>query len=291
MQRLIFGCGYLGKRVAKSWLDAGDDVTVVTRSADRAAAFSAEEYQAITADVTQPASLANLPPADTLLFAVGYDRSAGASIQEVYAQGFQNVLDALPVVARRVIYISTTGVYGGADGGWVDEATPPAPSRPGAVASLAAEEALRASRFADRGIALRLAGIYGPDRVPFLKQLAAGEPIAAPSDGHVNLIHVDDAATATLAAADAGNPLPPVLCVSDGSPPRRADYYGEVARLLEAPAPTFIDPPVNSPRAARAAADKKVRSDLMKQSLGFTLSYPSYRAGLAAILGKADLDG
>ncbi|MEM6329992.1 MAG: NAD-dependent epimerase/dehydratase family protein [Planctomycetota bacterium] len=284
--RLIFGCGYLGKRVADRWAARGDQVTAVTRSPQTAESFRKGGLAPLVADVTQPATLTGLPAVETLLFAVGYDRSGEATISEVYADGFRSVLDALPGEPRRIVYISTTGVYGGAGGGDVDEATPPAPTRPGGVASLAAEQALRASRFAGCGVALRLAGIYGPGRVPLQRQIAAGEPIAAPAAGHVNLIHVDDAADVVVAAADAPGDLPPVLCVSDGAPPLRRDYYGEAARLLGAPAPEFVTPAEGSPRAARAAADKRVRNDLMKQVLGVSLRYPNYGSGLAAILGK-----
>jgi nucleoside-diphosphate-sugar epimerase len=282
--RLIFGCGYLGRRVARRWRDTGDRVVAVTRHAETAHRFSEEGFQPLVADVTRPATLAGLPAADTLLFAVGHDRSAGPPIEQVYATGLANVLAALPQAVRRIIYISTTGVYGDAGGDWVDEATPPAPSRDGGRASLAAEAILRTSPLASRGVSLRLAGIYGPDRLPYLAQLQAGEPIAAPSAGWLNLIHVDDAATTVLAAADHDAP-PGIVCVSDGQPALRRDYYAEVARLVGAPPPTFVDPPTDSPRAARAATAKRVANALLTGKLSVSLRYPTYREGLAAILG------
>ncbi|MEM6656213.1 MAG: SDR family oxidoreductase [Planctomycetota bacterium] len=290
MERLIIGCGYLGRRVAERWLAAGDRVYAATRSEQRAAEFTAAGIEPIVADVTDRASLASLPRCDTLLFAVGYDRSAEPSIGEVYVDGFRNVLDSLPAETGRVIYISTTGVYGNAGSDWVDEQTPTEPQRDGGKASLAAEEALRASPFGGRGVSLRLAGIYGPDRVPFLDRLRAGEPIPAPQHGCVNLIHVDDAADIVVSvsnhdASKRNAPLPSVLCVSDGNPPLRADYYREVARLIGAAEPTFTEPAPGTPRAARAKASKRVRNDLMIRSLGVSLRHGDYRSGLAAILG------
>lgn len=292
MNRLIFGCGYLGNRVAKRWRDAGDHVIGVSRSGGDSRVVSEAAGQVLRADVTDIESLASisqLEKLDTLLFAVGYDRSADASIDAVYAKGFRNVLAALPTETKRVVYISTTGVYGGADGGFVDEQTTPNPQRDGGKASLAAENALRESPFADRGVVLRLAGIYGPDRIPFLQQLKAGESIAAPQSGHLNLIHVDDAAEIVIAAAAAESP-PQLVCVSDGSPVIRSDYYRQVAKLIDAPEPTFTEPVSGSPRAARASADKQVRSSLIKQ-LNVELSYPNYLAGLAAILGNKGTGG
>ncbi len=165
MTKLIFGCGYLGERVARRWQAAGQLVTIVTRSRERAGRFRRDGLNVTVADVTQPESLYDLPTAETVLFAVGYDRSAdtrGLSILEVYAGGMRNVLAALPHDTARFIYISTTGVYGPGSGEWVDEMTTPNPQREGGQASLAAEQILTAHPLGSRGFILRLAGIYGP---------------------------------------------------------------------------------------------------------------------------------
>src|SRR3954454_2097788 len=131
MAKLVIGCGYLGARVARKWRDAGHLVVVVTRSDERAEKFRQQRYDAIVADVTRPETLTQLPVAESVLFAVGFDRDGSKSIQEVYANGMSNVLAALPAETGRLIYISTTGVYGPADGGWVDEVTAPDPRRDG----------------------------------------------------------------------------------------------------------------------------------------------------------------
>jgi nucleoside-diphosphate-sugar epimerase len=291
MTKLIFGCGYLGDRVARHWRSEGDEVTIVKRSGKRAATFKQSGYRAIVADVTEPATHVGLPAADTVLFAVGFDRSAGSPIEDVYAGGIKNVLAALRSDVGRFIYVSTTGVYGKGAGEWVDEDTPPDPQREGGKASLAAELLLAESPFADRSIVLRLAGIYGPGRIPFLDQLRAGEPIPAVSTGYLNLIHVDDAAAAVVEAAarvaeDQLNRKRKVYCVSDGHPVQRGEYYREVARLIGAPPPTFASPDRNSPRAARAEANRRVKNSRMIDELGVKLAYPDYRAGLAAILAS-----
>ena len=227
-----------------------------------------------------------------LLYAVGFDRTAGPDIHSVYADGLRNVLAALPASVTRTIYISTTGVYGTAGGGWVDESTPPDPRREGGKASLAAEEILRAHPLGKRSAILRLAGIYGPGRVPYLDILRAGEPIAAPSEGWLNLIHVDDAARIVVVmdrwlAERNESDGPHVFCVSDGSPVVRSDYYAEAARLIGAPPPRFTAPPADSPAAARAGADRRVSNAKLRAWMGKTgisLEYPSYREGLAQIL-------
>jgi nucleoside-diphosphate-sugar epimerase len=289
--KLIFGCGYLGERVAARWRAAGDKVVVVTRSSQRAETFRQKGFLAIIADITRPETLTALPVADTVLFAVGYDRAADRSLFEVYADGVRNVLNALPADSDRFIYISTTGVYGPAGGNWVDDNTPPDPQRDGGRASLAAEQALAKHPLGVNAVVLRLAGIYGPGRVPFLSELSAGAPIEVPSTGYLNLIHVEDAATVILAAAEhafsasaAWRSQPQIFCVSDGHPVVRRDFYNEVARILGMPPPGFIEPNPDSPRAERARGDRRVRNDKMLAELGVNLAYPDYRSGLAAIL-------
>ena len=248
-------------------------------------------------DVTDSASLGHMQlifsPGGTLLesllYSVGFDRNAGPDIRAVYAGGLLNVLTALPPSVTRAIYISTTGVYGSAGGEWVDEETPTDPQREGGQASLAAERVLAAHPLGRRSVILRLAGIYGPGRVPYLDKLRSGDPIAAPSAGWLNLIHVDDAARIVVAADEwlAAQPpadKPHVFCVSDGHPVVRGEYYAEAARLIGAPPPRFIDPPADSPAAARALADRRVRNDKLRRVLGVDFTFPTYREGLAAIL-------
>jgi nucleoside-diphosphate-sugar epimerase len=299
--RIIFGCGYLGRRVAHQWRDGGDLVLAVTRTVDRATELFHDGIGTAIADVTDASSLDSeigstgklssllSVRAATALFAVGHDRTAGPDIHAVYAGGLQNVLAALPPSVSRVIYISTTGVYGPAGGDWVDEQTPPDPRREGGKASLAAEEALRNHPLGRRSVILRLAGIYGPGRVPYLDKLRAGEPFAVPSEGWLNLIHVDDAARIVVAAdqwaavqPEEGGPH--VFCVSDGAPAIRRDYYAAVARLIGAPPPSFVPPPADLPAAARAESNRRVSNRKLLKVLSAELQYPSYREGLAAIL-------
>ncbi|MCH8046825.1 MAG: NAD-binding protein, partial [Planctomycetes bacterium] len=96
MTKLIFGCGYLGRRVARRWLDDGAEVCAVTRSEDRAALLAADGLRTIVADINDPRMIAELPAAETVLVAVGYDRAVGRSIHDVYVGGLRTILGALP---------------------------------------------------------------------------------------------------------------------------------------------------------------------------------------------------
>jgi len=285
MAKLVFGCGYLGLRVARLWKSAGQQVFAVSRSPQRAADLARDGIDPVVADVTSAGRLSIPAGVDTVLYSIGYDRSNGASIEQVYAGGLRRVLDALPHSVSRVIYISSTGVYGPAAGGeWVDEETPCHPTREGGKASLAAEHVLRDHPvFGQRAIILRLAGIYGLGRIPRSADLLAGKPIDAPATGWLNLIHVDDAASIVLLAEDKVQP-PGLYAVSDGSPVIRGDYYRELARLLGAPEPSFIQPATDSPAAQRAGSDKRVDNRRLLAELEPTFRYASYRDGLAEIV-------
>jgi nucleoside-diphosphate-sugar epimerase len=167
----------------------------------------------------------------------------------------------------------------------VDEDTPCQPTRDGGKASLAAEEALADSQFGSRAVVLRLAGIYGPGRIPRAADLLAGKPIDAPARGWLNLIHVEDAARIVLLAEERAV-VPRSYVVSDGQAVVRAKYYAELARLLGAPPPQFVNAPAGSPAGQRAASDKRVKPRRMFAELRPSLLYPSYREGLSAIVSQ-----
>ena len=290
MTKLIFGCGYLGRRVARRWLDDGAEVCAVTRSADRAALLAADGLRTIVADINDPRMIAELPAAETVLVAVGYDRAVGRSIHDVYVGGLRTILGALPAGIGRLIYISSTGVYGQGDDEWVDEQSPCEPTREGGRAVLDAEELLRAHALGDRSIVLRMAGLYGPGRIPRRDDIAAGHRIAAPAGGYLNLIHVDDAAAVVLLAEQRAE-LPSTYIVSDGRPVLRWEYFDALAQLLDAPSPKFSTAPDDTPAAQRAASSKRVRNRRLIEELGATLKYPTCAKGLAAALAEEDGTG
>lgn len=282
MAKLVIGCGYLGERVARLWKARGAHVHVTTRSANRAEWWRAQGYTPHVLDVTSPSTLGELPLSQTVLYAVGHDRSKETSIHQVQVDGLRWVLEALPAETGRFLYISSTGVYGQSEGEWVDETSPTQPRREGGRACLAAEQLLAVHPLGMRSLVLRLAGLYGPGRLPHREQLAQGLPLQIREEGFLNLIHVDDAARIILLAEERGTP-PRTYVVSDGHPVRRGDYYAEYCRLIGAPPPCFIPPPPGD-EPTRAAESKRIRIDRVMRELSPDFLYPSYREGLAAIL-------
>ena len=281
MPNLVVGCGYLGLRVAKRWISEGKTVFATTRKQERISEFRNLNIQPVQADITNAFSLSELPEFDEVLFSVGFDRKSGKSIDQVYVNGLKQTLRALDGRFQHLIYISSTGVYGQTDAEWVDEDSECNPTREGGKACLDAERLLDTAELRSKSCVLRLAGIYGPDRVPRIEQLNSGDPFACETDGFLNLIHVDDAASVVLESSKATSHR--LLCVSDGVPVNRREFYEYAAQLLGkriefAP----VDP--NSAKGQRAAGNKRIRNLRMQKSLNLTLQFPDYRAGLESIL-------
>lgn len=290
MTKLVIGCGYLGRRVALEWARRDDLVYAVTRSPETAREFSKVGLHAVLADVTEPETLDSLPAASTVLFAVGYDPDAGHAMREVYVDGLQNVLHRLPNTVDRFIYISSTGVYGQTDGSWVDELSPCAPVREGGKVCLAAEQRLAAHALGQCRIVLRLAGIYGPGRIPRLRHVMSMRASQASAHGHLNLIHVDDAVRVVLAVEERAEP-PRTYLVSDGHPVRRHDFYQFIVQLRKLPQSRFESTISELPATQRVMTDKRVRNTRMLEEIPVQFQYPSYREGLRAVLQKSESGG
>lgn len=274
----ILGCGYLGRRVAQRWQASGHAVGALTRSSQRATELASAGIVPIVGDVLRPDW--ELPPGiRTVLYAVSFDPNAGYTRHELYAGGLANVLSRLPDTVQRIVQISSTSVYGPADGTWVDEETRCDPRTEGGRACRAAEQVLECSPWASRAVVLRLAGLYGPGRLPRAADVRAGRPLPADPSGWLNLIHVEDAAQIVELAAE--HPVPsPRYVVSDGQPVQRGTFYAAVAQLLGAPPPVFCPP--DSSTLARSEGDKRVCPRRMLAELAPRLKYPSFREGLAA---------
>lgn len=274
--KLVVGCGYLGLRVARLWRDAGARVLALTRSPDRATALAAEGLEPVLGDVTKPGGLPELPEVDTLFWGVGFDRAAGATYRDVHVTGLGRVLDAVPGTPR-VVFSSSTGVWGTDDGAVVDETTPAHPVREAGRVLLEAEVLLH-TRTGDRGTALRFAGLYGPGRLPRLDDLKAGRPIAADPDSWLNLIHADDAARIVVAVAAAPH-AKPLYVVSDGVPVKRREWYAHLAARTGSPPPSF-----DLAAERTRGADKRVNPALLFHDFPIALTYSDSFRGIDAIL-------
>ena len=297
MQKLIIGCGYVGMEAARKWLEAGHEVAALTRSEEHARQFSEWGIQPVRGEVTQPETLQQLPEADTVLYAVGFDRSASLSRREVYVDGLAHVLSVIKQRAQKIIYLSSTSVYGQTQGEWVDESSLCEPERENGQICLQAEQLFEQQGLLSgdslggsaRAVILRLAGIYGPGRLlARMEQIRAGEPLLGRPDAWLNLIHLTDIVN-TILKCDTEIPLSSHYLVSDSRPVTRQEYYQTLAELLDAPAPRFAEgvaaeqksKSTRSNSTERAAGlNKRCNNKRLREELGLEPVYPSIWEGL-----------
>jgi len=187
-----------------------------------------------------------------------------------------------------IAYLSTTGVYGDRQGGWVDETTEPAPSQPRSAERLQTERQWQA--LAPNVAILRLPGIYGPGRSA-IDQVRAGTARRIDKPGQVfSRIHVEDIASAVLAAME--KRATGIYNVTDDLPAPNAEVIAHAFTLLGRPVPPAIPwaeaaPSMSEMARSFYAESRRVRNDKMKRELGVVLKYPTYKEGLAVILSEA----
>lgn len=277
---LSFGHGYSARALAPRLLDQGWRIIGTTRSADKQAALAQSGVgpRLFPGDDLRPA----LDAADHMLISAGPD----AAGDPVLARWGEEIAARAGQFAW-VGYLSTTGVYGDHQGGWVDEETPLAPSTRRGALRQQAEAAWQAIPGLPLHI-FRLAGIYGPGRGPFAK-VRQGTARRIIKPGQVfSRIHVED--IAQVLAASIARPHPGRvynLCDDDPAPPQ--EVIAHAAALLGLPVPEAVpfDQAEMTPMARSFYAEsKRVRNDLIKQELGVTLKHPDYRSGLQALLDR-----
>lgn len=278
MTILLAGCGDLGTEAGLRFAAAGHRVVGWRRSPDKLPAA----IEGVAADL----SGTSLPavPADTtaVVVAVAADSPTEAAYRSAYVNGLSHVLDALErdgVTPRRVVFVSSTAVYGDAGGGWVDERTTAAPGGFSGRVLLEAEDLLL-SRLRGTGsvpVVLRLGGIYGPGRTRLIDQVRSGAAVIPDEPRYTNRIHRDDAAAAMVhLALSLADPSPVYIGVDDDP----ADL-GDVLRFL-AVEMGFPEPPVGPAGEARGG-NKRCSNSLLRGS-GLDLMYPSFREGYRAVL-------
>jgi nucleoside-diphosphate-sugar epimerase len=288
---LIVGCGYIGRRVAALLAAKKHAVTGVVRSRDSADKLAESGAGVVCVDLDQlPADLDwGCTEADIFYFAP----PPPSGEQDLRMQAF---LTSLPgkMTVRRLVYISTSAVYGDCHGAWITETQPLDPTTPRGHRRLHAEQQLREWCRLNKAhwIILRVPGIYGPGKLP-LERLRKGTPVLRETDApYTNRIHADDLAAICVAAMQSTS-CNEVYNVSDGHPGNMTDYFFRVADAAGLPRP---------PQVSREAAQSVLSAGMLSflndsrrmdnskllDEMGIELQYPGLDAGLAACFQGGD---
>lgn len=284
MHLVILGFGYSAYAFAKEARGDFLSVTVTTRSDDKVARLRAESWDALRFDgASSDADLEGaLQKATHLLVSVPPSETGDPALRALGA-----TLMAAPDL-KRVLYLSTVGVYGDHEGAWVDEESPLRPVSRRSLLRVAAEKAwqgLAARKGVDLGI-FRLSGIYGPGRSA-IDNLRAGTARRIIKPGQVfNRIHVADIAGALTAAIRHKGALD-IFNLTDHEPAPPQDVVEFAAMLLGVPVPPdipFKEAQLSEMGRSFYGENKRVANGYIRSALNYTFRCPTYREGLEACL-------
>jgi nucleoside-diphosphate-sugar epimerase len=292
----ILGCGYVGTELGRQLLDDGHDVVGVVRSAESVDRISKVGLDAVQADLTDRESLSTIPDVDALVFAASAGRGSVETARKLYLGGLENIVDEFAGRASspaRLLFTSSTGVYGDHDGDWVDESTPVAPASPKAEVIADAESLVRAGPIT--GTVARFAGLYGPGRYRLDRYLSG--PVTA---GYRNSTHRNDAAGALAHFLTADVARGETVLVTDDRPVEKwafAEWLAEECGVEPPQKQTLaerLEEASLSPEAERRLrSQKRCRNDRLHE-FGYELRVPSvyegYRPAIAAYLAGEDPD-
>lgn len=284
-----FGLGYTGRVLARRLLADGWRVSGTCRSEGRAAELRQLGITAYLFDEDRPLDdLADaLEGISHLLSSVPPD-TGGDPVLASHGPG----LAAASIKPGWIGYLSTIGVYGDRQGEWIDESCAPRPLTADSQRRLEAE-----GEWLDLGRRLgvpahvfRLPGIYGPGGRSQIDALREGRAHRIVRARQVfNRIHVDDLATVLMASmASPGGSAVYNVCDDEPAPADRVVEHAAGLMGIEPPPVVAFEDASLPPFAAHFYAEcKRVRNDRIKDELGVTLRYPTYREGLAASLAKS----
>lgn len=283
---LIIGCGYVGTRLARQYLDLGQPVTGLVKTQAGVERLAAAGITARRVDLTCD-DLSGLPLADARVFHLAPPPDQGSEDPLT-----RRLTDAFTRLGqpRRVVYLSTTGVYGDCQGAWVDESCPPRPGVDRSRRRWDAEQTLHRWGEETGGelVILRVAGIYGPGRLP-LERIRQGTPMVRPEESpYSNRIHVEDLVTACMLAMERGRPGA-VYNACDDTPSTMTDYFLAIADAAGLPRPPLIPMAETAGQVSAAmlsylAESRRLSNRRLREELGLELRYPSLAQGLPTCL-------
>lgn len=287
MRILWVGWGDLGQRATPRLVAAGHEVVALRRSPIDA---PPDGVVALQGDLVAPSGLQLPPGIEACIVTLTPDSRDRAGYEEAYLTSLTNLHALLEDEGLledpgpqqeadrgrvRLVFASSTAVYGVDDGSWVEEAASTSPSRFNGEVMQEAERRVLAHG-GTHGVVARLGGIYGPGRRRLVTSVQAGRPA---SRKWTNRIHSEDAAAALVHLATIAAPLvPDVVNVVDREPARKHDVVTFIAEELGVPVPELDD---DGARGKRVDGTRLVTT-------GFEHQYPTYREGYRQLLAADD---
>ena len=274
-----FGIGYVGSALAESLLQNGWSVSGTVRTEENCRTLESKGFEVFCDNgvITEP-MLKALSQASHILVSVPPTKDG-----DVIFDSYHATLSTLSSV-RWLGYLSSTVVYGDAEGAWVDEETPTNPNNPRGMRRVEAERQWAGSGF-DCHI-FRISGIYGPERNPLLK-VKSGSAKPVIKDNHVFCrIHIDDI-VATLMASMKNPKAGSIYNLADDEPAASHDVISYAAQLLNITQPIAL--PIEEAGLSPMALSfydgcRRIKNEKIKQELGVKLKYQSYRQGLKSLV-------
>lgn len=271
---LIIGCGYVGFPLAFGLREYGDLVTGWVHSQESADAL--QEYQLhriIIGSVGKDEIWNEIGESyDVVIHCASSGRGGIAAYEEVFLRGARNMARYQP--QARMLFVSSTSVYGQIHGEEVTEDSATDPASATSRILLQAETEARAAG----ATAVRSSGIYGPERGALFEQFVRGEAVIKGNGLRwINQIHRDDLVEALFHLIDKGEPGE-IYNATDGTPVTQRDFYAWCSEFLQKPFPP--EGPIDIEHK-RGLTNKRV-SNAKLCATGWTPHYPSFREGIAA---------
>ncbi|WP_020396016.1 SDR family oxidoreductase [Thiolinea disciformis] len=277
----IMGCGDIGRRVAGLYQMQARQATGWVRSAESLQLGSVQGIEMRRGDLDSGSFFprAAFEGADIFWFAP----PPSTGFMDTRLRRFLLAIQKAP---RRIVLISTTGVYGDCQGRWIDESEPLKPDNERSKRRLDAEKALQewGDKYEGQWIILRVPGIYALDRLP-LARIKRGEPvIKAEQAPWTNRIHADDLAQIAKVAMESA-PANRIYNATDGQPSTMTDYFNQIADYAGLPRP----PQISLEQAPRVLStgmlsylqeSRRIRNDKLLNELKIQLLYPSLKEAL-----------
>ncbi|MCU4801067.1 SDR family oxidoreductase [Halobacteria archaeon HArc-gm2] len=297
MRVAILGCGYVGLELCRQLAERDHDVVGVRRSSAGVDAVEDVGGVGVQADVTDSDSLGKVPDADALVFAASSGGRGAEAAREIYVEGLRTVVDhfgARDDAPDRLVYTSSTGVYGDHDGGWVDEETPLDPTTEKTRVLAEAERVARdaAAEWGIDGTVARYAGLYGPDRYRLDRYLDG--PV---TEGYLNMVHRDDAARTVRYLLSEDLARGDVVLVVDDEPVAKwtfADWLADECGVERPPKRTkaerLADGDLSDAARRRIVTSKRCSNDRLRD-LGYEFRFPTFREGYRAAIDAAVKNG